>query len=612
MSGRTHSPTRSQRHRSSPWLAATISFLVSLAVLGTMSPTGWARYMPATPASKRYLDRIHAKVYGVWVNDVLRRVAARTLPSDPFNDPGRKVTFRIHFSPSGVVLDVKEVRKSGYKRFDVTARHMLLMAYGFPTPPPLVRSEDGHVYVEITFQRSKPYVDRSALRVLELLFTRTLIPAGKLSDALTRLSEAARAGRLARYARSFGQEVMKLAVAQHGRVVAGELVATLDDRRTPLTRFDFVLKARLTDGQLARALAALVRRTEPAAVRVLTRSFARQQASPARSAGTLVHLEALWKLSRAVAPSRGLLWALLRSSSPLLRAHAAALLHRFVAVDRPKAEAALLALLNARDPKTLLTALPLAARAGGSEAVYKRIQQLTNATRATATVRTAAILALPETGRADAWRKLLELTYTRQGWQRNAACQALVRLTSFGKAICYRYVGYLKSPQSSDTLLTAAAHGLAAQCSATHLPNLRRAFFSYRNSVKLGLARGLPGGKPLAEAVLLRLAKGRNRAIRHAALTNMARNPRAAYRPLLAALVGEKDPALRRLAYPFATDPTLLRLAWKAEQDPTHKLSLARRILRLQPAIIYPWLHAHLQSTSWKRRVRAAHVLLAP
>ena len=179
-------------------------------------------------AEQRYLQALHKKFHPLWVGTVLARVQRELGPNDPFNQPGRKVTLRLHFSAQGAIRSAQVLRSSGHAPFDSTARSVVLGIFDFPTPPASARSDDGDVYVDWTFHRSRPWCHPSTARIVKVPFTVSVLGRGHIARAVTLLEQAQRRRKLHVYGHDFGMQLIRLGARQLGSRAAPLLVRVLD------------------------------------------------------------------------------------------------------------------------------------------------------------------------------------------------------------------------------------------------------------------------------------------------------------------------------------------------------------------------------------------------
>ncbi len=564
-------------------------------------------------AVQRYLRTVSARLTHIWVKVVLADVASTIVENDPFNDPRRKVTLRLHFSGEGKLEGAKVVRSSGYRPFDDTALHAVLLSHSYPRPPKTVRSDNGHVYLDWTFRRSKPYCRPAEKSVYRKLLptrraVRKFLRLGRFDRAVARLRLAHRKGKLAQAGHAFGLEVIRMAATQGRAVDAKHFVRTLADPEMPLEVFRALLGGLVGSDTHAAVVAHLVQRAQPVADRVMAMQF--RQHYPDRPQQALVFLQGLLERpdgAKLVLPK---LRKALEDQRPRLAAGAAALLlHTGRPADRNPALGVLQRLLAGSETEQQ-AALAVVGAVTRAAALYPAVARLAEKEGVSEKLRDAALLALARYGTSKALKQLLTLTYRRkQPKLQLAALEALATRERFPKSYCYRLMALIAKPRR-PALLETAARALARGCLAVLPYEVRTAARNRRWRVRLGVASALPGAGALTDKILIRLARDRVGKVRLAALRNMARQQRAAFAPVLARAATRGSRAQRRIGLLHTKKRRLLSRALRRERGEWW-LRIARHAIVVAPKLTFPRVLKMLQQSDWESRLQAAWVLMA-
>ncbi len=568
-----------------------------------------------TAAEARYLKAVQTRLAKVWVGVVIRKVARRMIETDPFNAPGRAVRLRIHFSGAGELESARVIRPSGYKPFDHTALHAVLLSHTYPRPPRSVLSDNGHVYLDWTFRRGCPHVPARLARVYRKLFptqraVRKFLRQGRFDRAVERLRLAFRKGNLARAAHAFGVELIRLAAVGGKSVDAKHLVRTLADPYMPFEVYRAMLRGLVGSDTHAAVVAQLVRRANPVADRILARQLAKHHARPERAK---VFLRGLIQRPGGARYARQALIKCLGARDMELRAGAAALLHTLRRPTlRKRAEVVLGKLLGAGDDASRLVALAVLGHVARPASLYPQVERLARDPKTSWDVRRAALLSAGAYSTPASFKLLLPYSYGRRNQRlKFAAYEALVISSRVSKGRCYRFS---EATQKSKVrkLQILAAKGLVVGCLGSMPFSVRQAARSRRWPVRWSIARHLPAQGKLTDKLLLRLARDPIGRVRLAAYGNMARQRRRAFLQVLARLVARKGASSRRLGLTFSKDPRRLAKALK-EVPETSKwwLPIARQAIVAAPKVGISHVIRLLSGPNWSDRLRAAWILLA-
>ncbi len=562
---------------------------------------------------RQYLRGVSARLHHIWVNVVLADVASTIVENDPFNDPKRSVSLRIHFSGNGRLEGARIIRSSGYRPFDVTALHAVLLSHDYPRPPTSVLSDNGDVYLDWTFRRSRPYVRPMKSGVYRKLLptrraVRKFLKLGRFDRAVARLQMAYRKGHLAQAAHDFGLEVIRMAATMGKAVDAKHFVRTLADPAMPLEVFRALLGGLVGSGTHVAVVKHLVLRHQAVADRVLAQQF--RQHYPGQPTQALVFLRGLLQRPEGASFVRGVLRKAVRDRHPEIAAGAAALVLRLRRPqDRKPALRRLLKLLGG-DETAQLAALTVVGRVTREPAFYPAVEKLAHRTDVSTELRDAALRSLAGFGTSRALKKLVLLTYRRkQPALQLAALKALASLKRLHKAHCYRLMSLIAKPHRND-LLTVAGRALAKGCLAELPYEVQTASHNRRWAVRLGVAEALPAAGALTDKILLRLARDGVSRVRTAALRTMARQNRPALRPALARAATHGSRDQRRIGLLFTSNRKLLARALSRERG-EWLLKIARRAIVAQPKLGFRWVLRLLRKPDWESRLKGAWVLMA-
>jgi TonB family protein len=596
---------------SKPSKRIPIVVLSLLLLLPSTVGSGAARARPGTLSGpqKRYLTALHKKIHPMWVGVVLARAERELGPRDPFNQPKRKAVLRLHFDAKGDIQSAKVRQSSGHRAFDATARSTVLGLYDFPRPPASARSDDGHVYVDWTFHRSRPWCHPLHARIPKVPFTETVLGRGRLGEAITLLAQAQRKGHLARYGHAFARQLIALAIRRRGSKVAAPLLQVLEAPQ-PLRVWRTVFRGTLSDDQLRLALERLATHATPETDRLLaTLLDIHYPAHPPKAA---LLLDGMAQRPRALRHCRKKVEEALTSSNPDAAAAAARVLLA-QPDDHPgkkQAERRLLRLLESRRPADIRAALARVDGRSDTPAVLKQLKKIALHPRRSVALKAALAKTLGRVGSKEAGKVLLMLTYSKKSAIQIPALKALSSVRGPKLARCYRMMALIKSRRASAPTRRHAAACLARTCLTGFRAQIKRAARRLSSPVRLGIAEGLPGDAPKAEKILLRLARSSRARIRRAALTNMLAHPRPAWRRALRRAQRKRPEAFARLQCRAPQNLETRKRCFGAAQGPA-RLRLARALLQAAPQTVFPWVLSHLRSKSWRRRLQAAYVLLA-
>jgi hypothetical protein len=437
---------------------------------------------------------------------------------------------------------------------------------------------------------------------------RKFLRLGRFDRAVSRLQVAYRKGKLAQAAHAFGLEVIRLAASQGRAVDAKHFVRTLADPRMPLEVFRALLGGLVGADTHQAVVKHLVQRAEPVADRVMAEQF--RQHYPDRPQQALVFVEGLLARpdgAKLVLPK---LRKAMRDKNPELAAGAAALLlHAGRKTDRNRALGVLLRLLKGND-QARLAVLAVVGRVTREKALYAPVKAIAEATGSSQKLRAAALKALARLGIPRALKELLTLTYRRkQPELQLAALRALATRDRLPKSYCYRLMALIGKPRRA-ALLETAARALARGCMQVLPYGLRTAARSRRWRVRLGLAAALPAAGSLTDKLLIRLSRDGVAKVRLAALRNMVRQDRKAFRPVLARMAGHGSRQQRRLALLHTQNRRLLARALRREQG-RWWLRIARHAIVVAPKLTFPHVVKMLRKPDWESRLQAAWVLMA-
>lgn len=568
-----------------------------------------------TPTEAKYVKAVQTRLAKVWIDVVIRKVASRMIETDPFNKPGRLVRLRIHFSGKGDLESARVIRSSGYKPFDDTAVHAVLLSHTYPKPPRSLLSDNGHVYLDWTFRRSRPHVPARLARVHRELFptrraVRKFLRQGRFDRAVARLRLAYRAGNLARAAHAFGVELIRLAAVGGKAVDAKHLVRTLADRYMPFEVYRAMLRGLVGTDTHSAVVAQLVRRADPVADRIIAHQLIKHRASPERAK---VFLRGLLLRPGGARYARKGLVKCLAAKDIELRAGAAALL---ITLPRPtlvkRAEVVLGKLLGSGDDASRLAALQVLGRVARPPGLYRQVERLARDKKASWNLRHAALLSVGSYSTQDAYKLLLPYSYQRRDARlRLAAYEALVRSDRVSKGRCYRFSqATKKSPVRKIQEL--AAKGLVVGCLGSMPYAVRMAARSRRWPVRRAIARHLPPLGKTTDKLLLRLARDASVKVRWAAYRNMAKQRRPAFLRVLARLARQKNASQRRLGLTFSKNSKRLAKGLKDEPESSKWwLAVARQAIVVAPKVGLPHVIRLLNKPRWSDRLRAAWILLA-
>jgi len=568
-----------------------------------------ARARTLSGPEKRYLATLHKKIHPMWVGVVLARAERELGPRDPFNQPKRKAVLRLCFDAKGEIQSAKVKQPSGHQAFDATARSTVLGLYDFPRPPASARSDDGHVYVDWTFHRSRPWCHPSHARIPKVPFTETVLGRGRLGEAITLLAQAQRKGRLKRYGHAFGRQLIALAIRRRGSKVAAPLLQVLGAPQ-PLRVWRTVLRGTLSNDQLRLALERLAAHATPETDRLLATLFDIHHSAQPRRAALL--LDGMARCPQALRHCRKKVAEALSSDNPHLASAAARVLQvgPVEASIKQRAEKRLLELLGSRRPADLRAALARVDAGSATPAILKRLKQLALHPRQSVALKAALAPALGRVGSKAAGKVLLMLTYSKKRAIQLPALKALASVRGPRQARCYRMMALIKSRRASAPTRRRAAACLARTCLPGFRAQIERAARRLSTPVRLGIAEGLPGDDPKAEKTLLRLARYHRGRIRRAALSNMLAHPRPAWRRALRRAERKRPKAFARLQC-RAPQEVKTRKRCFGEANGAARIRLARALIHPAPETVFPWVLSHLRSKSWEKRLKAAYVLLA-
>jgi TonB family protein len=580
---------------------------------GAVAPTGAPVGRTATEV--RYIKAVQSRLARVWIDVVIRKVASRMIETDPFNAPGRNVRLRIHFSGDGELESARVLRPSGYKPFDQTALHAVLLSHTYPRPPRSVLSDNGHVYLDWTFRRVRPHVPSRLARVYRKLFptrraVRKFLRHGRFDRAVARLRLAFRTGNLARAAHAFGVELIRLAAVGGKAVDAKHLVRTLADPYMPFEVYRAMLRGLVGTDTHAAVVAQLVRRADPVADRILARQLARHRSRPGRAK---VFLRGLIQRPGGARYARQALIKCLDAKDTELRAGAAALLHTLPRPTlRKRAEAVLGKLLGAGDDASRLAALAVLGHVASPASLYPQVERLARDSKTAWNLRRAALLSVGAYSTLASYKLLLPYSYSRKNLRlKYVAYEALVITSRVSKGRCYRFSEATKKSKVRK-LQELAAKGLVVGCLGSMPYAVRQAARSRRWPVRRSIARHLPARGKITDKLLLRLARDPIGKVRLAAYRNMAKQRRPAFLPVLARLAAHKSTSHRRIGLPFCKDSKRLAGALKDEPE-TSKwwLPMARQAIVVAPKVGLSHVIRLLTRPLWSDRLRAAWILLA-
>lgn len=596
-------------HRAPPRARSPILLLAAAVSFPLLAgPTvGVAAGRSAAEAS--YLRALSRKFYAVWVQTVLSRVEQELGPRDPFNQPDRQVVLRLRFSPRGVIRSALVMRSSGHRPFDATARSAVLGTYKLPVPPASLRSDDGDVYLDWTFKRRRPWCSDSLARVVRVPFTESVLASGHYDRAIRMFQAATRRGHFSRYARGFGEQLLRLATRTQGSRVARDLLLFLD-RPTPIEVLRTVFRNAgvLSSEQLRSASLHLATQTGAAAEKLLAALVT--MSLPGKPRLAAIYLEALAHRPSAARHCLPRVRTALRSPDPLLSAPAARILS-VAGTPRQRNEglAHLRALLRAQASRPRLAALhqirpPLALEGDLLDAV----QRLTRYPLPTPPVRERLGRMLARYPTEAARRMLLTLTYTRATALSLTALRSLLK-TGVGPAGCYRFLSLLKHRRSPTAIRRAAAAGLARHCVSMLFGSLRRLVRRGPTSARLGIASQIPLTLPRARKLIARLARDPSLRVRAALLLRLRTRSGGGLRSILRRWRRRHPRDLQALGCRPPLPPSALTACFRQAKGPA-TLRLAIRLARRSPAAVASWALRLLHARDWSSRLRAARVLI--
>lgn len=598
---------RRSRFRFVPWSAA-------LCLIGALA-------LPARPAGasesssvRAYLLGVSARLQAMWVGVVLADVASTMVENDPFNDPRRQVTIRVHFSGRGALEDARVMKTSGYAPFDQTALHAVLLSHAFPRPPRAALSDNGHVYLDWVFRRSRPYLRPASSAVYRKLLpaqraVRKFLRLGRFDRAVARLVTAYRQGRLSQAAHAFGLEVIRLAATQGRAVDAKNFVRTLADAAMPLEVFRALLGGLVGSGTYAAVVRNLVARRQPAADRVIAQQFAAHY--PGRPVSALVFLRGLLARpegsSLVLAPLR----RALKDPNPVIAASAAALLDRAGRPrDRKKALSLLITQLRSGAEPAELAALRVVGGFASDASLYALVEGIALNSSASTPLRQAALLALARFRSPKALKQVLLLTYRRKEPEiQLAALRALASRQHLARPFCYRLMTLISKPGPAP-LLRVSGQALARGCTGVLPYEVQTAARNRRSAVRLGIATALPPAGHLTDRILVRLARDSVKRVRIAAIRRMSEQNRPAFAAPLSRAARSRISEVRRVGLLHSRDRKLLGRALSREQGEWW-LKIARHAIRVHPKLVFGQLLRLLRRKDWEARLRAAWVLMA-
>lgn len=563
-----------------------------------------------TSAEASYLRGVSQKFYAVWVQTVLSRSERELGPTDPFNQPGRQVVLRLRFSPRGVIRSARVLRSSGYRPFDTTAQSTVLGIFGYPTPPASLRSDDGDIYLDWTFKRSRPWCHESLARVVRVPFTVSILASGHYDRAVRMLAAAARKGQFRRFARDFGRQLLRLAARTQRSRVARDLIQFLD-RPVPIEVLRTVFRSAelLSLSQLRTASLRLAAQPGAAPQKLLAALVT--MTLPGKPRRAALYLDALAHRPSAARYTWPRLRVALLSPSPLLSAPAARILSLAGSpAERAQGRAHLLALLRAHNPQSRLAALhqirPPLALAGD---LLDGVRRLTRYPLPSLRVRAHIARLLARYPTPEARRTLLILTYTRTTALGIAALHSLLEIGA-GPAGCYRALSLVKHRKSSAKIRQAAAAVLARHCMSILYGPVRRLVRRGPTSVRLGIATQIPLALPRAKRLVARLARDPSSRVRKALLVRL-RARAAIHSPRLLRRWQRHHPKdFQALRCHAPIPPSALLPCLSRALRPEAALRIALRIAHHAPAAVAPWTLRLLHAKDWPSRLRAARVLL--
>jgi TonB family protein len=472
---------------------------------------------PETPGLP-YLQQIEPALAGPWAG-FLEDLRLRMPPSHKLNDPALAVTLELVIEPGGRLASVRVVSPSGNPELDDVALEIARGA-SYPPAPAEWLSDDRRAHVRWTFARDRRQAGVAGASLDRLRFpldraVGALIEAGALGEAAARIAEAAGAE---------GADPARLAALLRAVAVAAARDGLASgDAGTAQAAIGLVVAGRMTE------LVAEVRRLAGAALDPALRIAAigaLGRVGNGESTALLVKLVAGGERGGAelAAAAAGALEALGK------RAELAAVVTSSLGGADDDARWAALAALGQVPVDGTVPALLALVRRGGKAEQLAAAAALGPAAPSSKPAQDALVAGLASSDPA----------------MRAAAAHALA-VAAPGGAVRAAYGKVAERLKDRDERVRAAAATAAARIDPVRFGRELAVLDREKSSlVELALAEGLgpvPGAEPVIR--LEKLRKSSNPLIRQAADRAMCDRREAGLRPLCAALVQSRDPAVR-------------------------------------------------------------------
>jgi len=491
---------------------------------------------PAPDAGKlglAYLEALYPKLRDGWrtfVSDCRLRLP----PSDALNDNGLAVAIDFTVARDGRLVAMKVARSSGDQRFDATAQEVVREAVPFPSPPAALVSDDDTAHLSWQFARDHRLagVASAQLTLVEWAPERAIPKLLDLGDV------TGAAERLVRFGErnAAGTNAPEALVALGGAVAGAALVEALKHEDKGVQRLAMAAAAELGVGSVAPLVLGIAQKAVDKGLRI----------DAIAALGGVGDKSALPFLTSLLDGKKGA-----REATAVELAAARSL----AALGKGGLARVKLALrLESHSEEERLSALAVLARFSASNAAEVLAEMLTSkgTSRATRQAVCAALGSAATKAKEKVVHKALRVGLGSRDAAVRAACALGVATASragvpAGRVTYWKLVKLLKD---RDERVRAGALIAAVHVDPKRFSKELYAVVRDRSTaVRAALAEGLgfvPG--PAAYTRLATLAKSSEVDVRRKAAAALFMRPEKQAREMLAGMISDNDPAVRRVA----------------------------------------------------------------